>query len=129
MNTKRQVVILSAELENYSDNEKLRATDNLEACLNDLNLVYSNANGRYKDVNEKCFVVIVNNQVELDAVKDLGLDSFKQESVLYQDSNGYSHLIYKDKSEMIGKLDLVSEKQALESQNYVELKGQYYVVI
>ena len=90
----QEVVILSAELANLSAEENSQRTFNLQTCLDDLNIGYTSAIGVYKRNIETSLVILVNNIETLQVLQGLAFDSFKQESILYQDKQGESHLIY-----------------------------------
>jgi len=124
-----QVIILSAEKSDLPSYENEKRTSNLRKCLEDCNFYFSEAQGFYKGSIETSFVVIVRDSVELEALKSFAFLNFKQESILHQDSNGLSWLIYSDgKEEKLGKLKKVSEVDAKNKNNYTKLNGQYYAI-
>jgi hypothetical protein len=49
--------------------------------------------GVYKGQEEDSLVVLVNNETDIQTVKDFAFKSFNQESVLYQDANQEAYLI------------------------------------
>lgn len=124
-----RIVILSAELESNTTEENNRRTSNLEKCLDECNFYYGKAQGFYKGNLENSFVVVIRDNVELEALKSFAFLNFKQESILHQDSNGLSWLIYSDgREKKLGKLQRVDEKTAKSKNNYTKLNDLYYTI-
>ena len=48
----------------------------------------------------------------------IAFNKFKQESILYRDKYGKAELIYQDRTESIGEIGEITEKQAKLMQNY-----------
>ena len=132
MNITKQVIILSAELSNLSNAENLRRTETLRHCLEDLDFSFSDAVGSYKGEIEESFVVIVNDQTEIDTLKDFAFKNFNQETVLYQDGNGYAHLIESNATQhpkLIGRLSRVSKDDAFKAVRYTMFNEKYYTAV
>lgn len=129
MNTYQKVIILSAELSTLGQRENSNRTILLDEMLSELNISYKNATGCYKGTSETSFVCVVNNDAELDTIKNFAFKNFNQESVLEQDSNGICRLEYQnDTSEVLGKLRQVSGEVATKQDAYTVMGGKYYVV-
>ena len=130
MNTRQQVVILSAELANKRFESNRQRTLNLKACLDDCNMRYKPAKGVYKGQAEDSFVVVLRDNAELETLKDFAFKCFNQESILYQDANGEAYLIYQDgKTEQLGRLEQVSEELARKNDSYTEMDGRFYITV
>ena len=127
MNTVQQVVILSGELSSLSSAENSRRTTLLNDMIAELRLPFKRAEGVYKGSKENSFVVVVNDQADIDAVTGFAFKAFGQESVLHQDSNQLARLIYSDgKMETLGKLTQVSKELAETLDNYTIMEGKFY---
>lgn len=129
MNISRQVVILSAETGNATFEGNRQRTENLEACLNDLNLTFKRGTGVYKGTQETSFVVIVNNETDIQVLKDFAFKSFAQDSILHVDSNQEAVLIYNDGTrEQLGRLEQVSREVAIGRDSYTILDNDKFYV-
>ena len=127
MNISRQVVILSAELGNLCPVENSNRTRILRHCIEDCRLSFGEAQGVYKGGSEASFVVIVNNDDEIQALKDFAFKNFGQESVLYQDANQEAYLVFNDNStKRLGRLQQTTKEVAENLDNYTILNGSYY---
>jgi len=127
MNITQQVVILSAELGNLCPIENSNRTRILRHCIEDCKLSFGEAQGVYKGGSEASFVVIVNNDDEIQALKDFAFKNFGQESVLYQDANQEAYLVFTDNStERLGRLQQTTKEVAENLDNYTILNGSYY---
>lgn len=130
MNMTQQVVILSAELSTNSFERNRQLTENLEACIADCNLRAKRAEGVYKGNAETCFVVIVNNEDEIQTLKDFAFKNFGQESILHQDSNQEAYLIDRDgNTQQLGRLEQVNPKYIETLDNYTILDGRVYTTV
>lgn len=128
MNTTQQVVILSAELSGNKDND--RRTTLLNDMITELRLPFKRANGTYKGQSENSFVVIVNNQSDIDTLANFAFKSFNQESILHQDANQEARLIFSDGStQQLGRLQQVPKELALSLDSYTEMENKYYAVM
>ena len=126
---KREFVILSAELEGNTVLGNLLATNNLESCLDDLGLQYKQVEGCYKGVSEVSFMVMTPCESTLEVVKDLGLKSFGQESVLFRGYDGRCVLYYGDGGiERLGTFKQVSQSEALQNDAYTLVDGKYWII-
>ena len=127
MNTVQQVVILSAELSKLSSVENDRRTVLLNDMIAELKLSFKPAKGVYKGSSESSFVVIVNDQADIDTLANFAFISFGQESVLHQDSNQLARLIYADgNTEILGKLVQVSKELTASLDNYTVKEDKFY---
>ena len=124
----RRVVILSGELSNLSEQENKTRSRNLESCLDDLNITNNIGVGVYKNSVETCFVCLPKNEYEVQALQELAFKSFNQECILYQGKGGKAFIVpQKGNYTDIGKLRLVTKKQAYKQAYYTVLNDQYYV--
>lgn len=129
MNITQQVVILSAELQTLSYEQNSRRTDLLDQMIGDTKMSYKKALGVYNTSEEACFVVIVNNQDEIDTLKAFA-DNFGQESILHQDANQQAQLIFNSGKTMdLGRLEQVNPKEIENLENYTVLDGKVYTTI
>lgn len=128
MNTVRPVVILSAESTKISDDANNQRTTILESLLLDLNLAFNRALGVYNGNSEASFVVLVNSEEEIEALKGFAFKNFDQESILLQDANQEASLLFANgTSERLGRLTQVSEEIAKTHNNFTLMNGQYYI--
>lgn len=124
---KQRVVILSAELSENSDKRNLMSTENLELCLQECNFKYKNAIGVYKGHKENSFVVLVDNNEDIETLKDFAFKNFYQESILETDIKGNAYLTYQDNtSKLLGRLEQTSKDVATNMDNYTIMNGKYY---
>lgn len=124
---RQRVVILSAELSENSDKRNVMCSENLELCLQDCNFKYKNATGVYKGHKENSFVVIVNNNEDIETLKDFAFKNFNQESILETDIKGNAYLTYQDNtSKLLGRLEQTSKDIATNMDNYTIMDGKYY---
>jgi len=128
MNISQQVIILSAEKDSISKEENQKRTDILKGCLSDCNLRFDEGTGVFNNgPEEKSLVVIVNDEDEIQAVKDFAFQNFNQDAIVLQDVNQEAHLINNDGTELaLGRLELVSKAFAIDKGNYTLLNGKYY---
>jgi len=127
MNTVQQVVILSGELSSLSSTENTRRTTLLNDMIAELRLPFKGSAGVYKGTIEKSFVVVVNDQADIDTLAGFAFKSFGQESILHQDSNQLARLIYSDgRTETLGKLVQVPKELAETLDNYTLMDGKFY---
>ena len=127
MNTVQQVVILSAELSRQDSFTNDRRTTLLNDMIAELRLPFKRATGVYKGSKENSFVVVVNDQADIDTLANFAFLSFGQESILHQDSNQLARLVYADgRMETLGKLTQVSKELAETLDNYTIMEGKFY---
>jgi hypothetical protein len=130
MNISQQVIILSADQNDNNHERNRQLHENLKACLDDCNLRFKEATGAYKGKTEDSVVVIVNNETDIETVKNFAFKSFNQESVLHQDANQEAYLVYADgTTEQVGRLEQVNPKRVETLENYVVLDGKVYTTI
>lgn len=130
MNISQQVVILSAELSTNSFEKNRQLTENLACCIDDCSFKAKRAIGVYKGSEETCFVVIVNNEDELQTLKDFAFKNFGQESILHQDANQEAYLIYNNgKTEQLGRLEQVNPKYIETLDSYTVLDDRVYTTV
>jgi hypothetical protein len=127
MNISRQVVILSAELKTETTEANKRRTNNLESCLVDMRLPFKRGTGVYKGTEEVSFVVVVNDELDIQTVKDFAFKSFGQESILHVDSNQEAVLVFNNGvTERLGRLEQVEQSVALGRDSYTILDDKFY---
>ena len=130
MNITQQIIILSANQNDGRHERNRQLHENLKACLDDCHFKYKEATGLYKGQEETSLVVLVNNETEIQTVKDFAFKGFNQESVLYQDANQEAYLIYNDgKTEQLGRLEQVNPKLTETLDNYTVMDGKVYTVL
>ena len=128
MNIVRQVVILSAEKNELTPEVNAVRTATLESVLELRNCSYVTADGVYKNSKEKCFVVMVDSQQDIEDLKSLAFLKFGQESVLVQDSNQIAKLEFRDgKKVELGKLKQTNKENAENRDAYTFVDGKYYI--
>ena len=129
MNITQQVIILSANQNDNRHERNRQLHENLKACLSDCGLRFKEATGAYKGQTEDSVVVLVNNETDIQTVKDFAFKSFNQESVLYQDSNQEAYLLYQNgTTEQLGRLEQVNPKEVETLENYTVMDGRVYAV-
>lgn len=100
----QEFIILSAELSKFTPFDNFNRTIKLKNMLNDLDLPFTFCEGNYNGIRERGFMVIVKDETELEVIRDLGLMTFEQESVLFRDFKGNAKLLYRDgTSQELGK--------------------------
>jgi hypothetical protein len=130
MNTVQQVVIMSAELSSLNSVENVRRTLLLNDMIAELRLPFKQSIGVYKGSKERSFVVVVNDQAEIDTLAGFAFKSFGQESILHQDSNQLARLVYSDgRTETLGKLVQVSKELTETLDNYTLMDGKFYTTM
>ena len=130
MNITQQVIILSAELSSNNKEENLRRTRLLGDILKDLKLSHSPSTGVYNGVSENSYVAIVKNQEEINTLKDIAFKNFNQESILHQDANQESYLLFNNgDSKRVGRLEEVNPKEIERLENYTVLNNRVYTTI
>jgi len=128
MRISQQVIIISAELSSKTFESNRQRTQTLKDCIEDVGLVFKEALGVYKGSKEVSLVVLVENQLEIDTLKDFAFKNFDQESVLYQDSNQEAYLLYNNgKTEQLVILEEVLQEVALKSDSYTIMNDKYYM--
>lgn len=131
MNITKQVVILSAEsaIQDSLNNEQ--KTNLLRNCLEDLNLNYGEGQGLFRGEGpQTSFVVLPKTNADIEALKSFAFTTFKQQSILFQDSNQEAYLLNHDGTETrLGRLQEVTKSQAEEIGSYTILKGKYYSTV
>ena len=130
MNISKQVIILSAErVENTLETNKVN-TDKLKASLKDAKIVFNDAVGVFNNgPEESSLVAIVENESEIQIVKDLAFKSFNQDAILHQDANQEAYLITPNNIKRLGRLEKVTQKEAFVKGSYTVLNGEYYATI
>lgn len=127
MNQQQQVLILSAYLSDLPLRENHIRTLNLSNCIEELGIKFRVAEGHYKGSSEISFVTLPKNDDEIQALKDFAFKNFKQESVLFQDTNGVTELIYSDgKTDRLNRLRQVNPKLIEKLDSYTVMGGKVY---
>ena len=126
---KPEFVILSAELATNSEAANTMATRNLVSCLVDLGLKYKIVTGCYKGSKEVSFMVMTPCEETFETVKDLGLKSFNQESILFRDYTGDVALYYNNGDyEQLGTFTQVSEEEAENVDAFTKVGNAFWIV-
>ena len=129
MNITKQVVILSATRPQDSIENTNFRTNTLRGILGDIRLPFNEATGVYKGQQETSFVVVINDEQDLENLKSFAFKSFDQESILLQDSNQEAYLIYSNnRIERLGRLEQVSKEVAQDLDSYTIMNNNYYAV-
>ena len=129
MDIAKQVVILSAHNNLDTAAENAARTELLDQYLLGAKLSFKRTMGAFQGTKQESFVVVVRNEQDVEVLKNLAFTNFKQNAVLMQDSNRQAHLLTSDGTEKtLGKLDVVTEQQAIESGSYTIMNNQYYSV-
>ena len=135
MNITQQVIILSAERSENSNEKNRQLTENLANCLDDLNISAQRAQGVTNGISETSFVAIVKNETEIEALKQLAFKptlcgGFGQDSVLHQDSNQEAYLLDKSGSSLrLGQLVQVNPKEIEVLENYTVLNDRVFTTV
>lgn len=125
-----KVLILSAERDTNTSKGNEQRTRHLESSLNDLDIHYTKGVGVYNKSVETCFVVSPRCPVEHELILAMAFKTFKQESVLFQDNDGESYLIFNGESglEHIGKLREMPTVLARKQDSYTVVNNKYYAI-
>ncbi|MHA2182049.1 MAG: hypothetical protein ACXAAH_11570 [Promethearchaeota archaeon] len=127
MNIVEQVLILSAQRNDLSQelNERLHLL--LGDFLNDLHLNFKQGIGYYKKQRELNYTVIVKNQDEIETLMKYAFDNFNQDSVFHQDSNGICRILSKNgDTKQVGKLRIANPKEMERLENFTILSNKIY---
>ena len=128
MNTKNQVIILSAELPRLDYYVNQDRTTLLRNMLIDIGLPFRSVRGFYKGTMEHSFLVVINDMTLFETVRDFAFKTFEQESILYQESSGLCSLIYNDETvQNLGKMHLVNEETAKMKDSYTQIDDKFYI--
>ena len=130
--TKNGFIILSAELSTLPKEENSRRTDEMRERLvmggfTTPKLSFIEANGVYKGVREKSFMVEVKNHYDFLWVTGLA-SSFSQESILMVDKRNQAALFYlkSKETEKLGTFHKIPKSVADTLDAYTETEGGYY---
>ena len=130
MNTFQQIVIMSVSKQ-VSDLTDIESTNDFDMYLKSNKFSFNQAMSCYQGNKERSFVILINDDLELELLKAVAM-KYNKESILFQDSNGISQLLFTDGSNQVailGKLREVDNKEALSKDDYTILKGKYYSII
>ena len=126
---KPEFIILSAELSSLTGGENTFRTRNLVACLVDLGVKYTPVTGCYEGVEEISFMVMTPDESTFEAVRDLGLKSFNQDSILFRDYTGEAALYYGNGDyQPLGTFKQVTKECAFFQDAYTKVNGAYWIV-
>jgi len=118
----QQVIILSAELSDLSNEENKSRTLTLDSWLRDLGLNFTQVQGCYKGSSEESFLVVIRESDCIETLKGFAFKQFNQDSVLYQDTSGLCYLEYENGiSNKIGRFEQVNP-------NYIKTLDAYTVI-
>jgi hypothetical protein len=126
MQNKNQIIICSANLDScdfYENQERQKA---LAYNFREIGVAFNSCQGVYKGKKESSFIVVIRTNEQFEQIKNMCLDLFEQDSILYQEISGLCSLIYTDKVEKLGELVEVEFSKAKTLDNYTEFNGKYY---
>lgn len=125
-----KVLILSAELDTNTFKGNEDRTRHLKTSMDELDIHYTQGVGVYKGSVETSFVVTPRCPVEHELVLAMAFKTFNQESVLFQDNDGESYLIFNGEEglEHIGKLRELPKILARKQDSYTVLNDKYYAI-
>jgi hypothetical protein len=122
----KPVIILSAFRKDLTDTQNMQRHTELESSLGKLKFANKVVVGCYKGVKELSYVIPYNDVAEELVLISLG-EHFNQECVLKLDDNRNASLLYTNGSqEPLGHFHPITEKDALERDNYTFSDGIYY---
>lgn len=125
----KQTIIISACLSNITNYDNGKRTRALKDMLRDLDIEHHEALGNYKGLLEDCFVVILKTIEEYQVVRDLAFHSFKQESILFQNTRGLASLVYPNGTrEKLGLLREMPKALAMKQGSYTIFNDHYYAI-
>ena len=124
----KPVIILSAYLGGNTEKTNYHRHQYLEAELEHMGLQVHEVQGCYKGNKELAFMVLPKDNKQMHKLINLAHDKFSQESVLCQDNEGISWLMYADKDVKLGKMRATPKELAVKQDNYTEFNGKYYTV-
>ena len=128
MNIVRQVVILSAFQKNLDIAKNVAHSTDLRAFLDNYDMTYKHAIGVYKGDSETSFVVIVENEEQINKLRTVAFKQYNQESILLQDSNQLARLEFSDGTTVeLGKLVETTSQIAKQKDAYTFVDGKYYI--
>ena len=128
MNGLQKLYIILSACNGHDIKKDLDYTELLESSLKLNGFDFKRVLGTYKGVTEPSFLVPYKSNFEKTYLITLAFDHYNQESILENDSHGYTYLLYKDgKTESKGKLVNVSREEAVKSESYSIIDGEYYV--
>lgn len=128
MNISPQTMIISSTDHNATFESQDQAALTMNGLLSDLGLAFKQTMGKYNGQTNDSFVVVVNNQDEIDAIKAIAFNRFGQEAVLVQDSNRQCTLEFSNGTfKPTGKLVPVASCEGLE--NYTVMNNSFYTTI
>lgn len=128
----KDLIILSAELESATFSGNRQRTENLRKCLEECGMEFAEAKGYYNGTEETSFVVVLDTSTNYDyeTVRDFGLKSFHQESVLFQ-KGGESYLVVNDDNtvetmQYVGVLQQVNPKETEGLDNFTIVNNRVF---
>lgn len=125
----QEFIILSAELSTLGHKENNERSFRLFNCLKDLNINFKPVEGCYKGSSEISFLVIVKDEAEIEAIKDLGLKSFEQDSILFRDFKGNTELHFGSGAvESLGKFKKVPRHEAVHEDAFTIINKEHWIV-
>lgn len=128
MNTYQQVVIMSVSKQ-LCDVIDIASTKDFARYLDSNKFSYNEAQGMYKGTSERSFVILIDSDYELELLKAIAM-KYNQESILYQDSNGISQLLFTDGSDSMVTLGKLRQTETIDNlEAYTILKGKFYSII
>ncbi len=127
--TKRPVIIFSAELSNLTPRENAVRTAEVRERLDTYGILYREVEGHYKGNKETSFVV-ANTPQTYEDVYVIALLDFDQECILLRGEDDKTYLMNRGSAEYIGKFTQVPEDIAVQQGDYTYDKeyNAYYIV-
>lgn len=129
----KNFAILSAEKSALSVDENRERSEKLEERLKMFGCNFEKAYGRYDGITETSFIVYDVDPVTLMFLKLLAFNTFRQESILIQDSNGVGRLIYSHRYihpgaiQVLGQYKEIGIFESLKVPAFTQLAGQRFV--
>lgn len=92
------------------------------------NFKYTSGIGKHKDTLEDIEMILIKDEGQLFFLKDLALNYFDQESILYQDNDGFSYIIDGTGKRLNkGQMIEVNESCAYMNDYFTFINNKYYI--
>ena len=121
----KPIMIISAELPGFSDEENNTRTNTLESCLEEMGVGFKSVWGKHNGQDEDGFLVVLNNGIQLDDLKTLAFERFGQQSVFVSDMDRNSYVHNSDGS-IVGVGKLISTTDPDDIYTYCPALDTYY---
>lgn len=127
MNILPQFVIVSAFDTQFDLNSNLKRSNSLLSDIYDLGLKAHKADSYEKNSVVISWVVFIKEYSDMVKIKDLAIQKYNQDAILYVDSNRGAHLV-NDNTKFIGRFKATSKETATTKKVYTEFNGGFYHV-